>query len=58
MDELKIAAAILLTRVMGTDAELTDVAAGPELGEPKFNLDKVAERYWQIYKLLSRKAAG
>lgn len=60
MDELKVPAAILLARIMGTDQTLVDINSEPgkELGEPNFNLEKVADRYWEIYKLLSEKAAG
>ena len=58
MDELKIAAAIVLTKIMGTDEGLIDATSGPELGEPQFNLDKVADRYWKIYNVLSSKAPG
>jgi uncharacterized tellurite resistance protein B-like protein len=60
MDELKVPAAILLARIMGTDQTLIDTESDPgkELGEPNFNLEKVADRYWEIYKLLSEKAAA
>ncbi|MGA8181190.1 MAG: hypothetical protein WB792_14110 [Desulfobacterales bacterium] len=60
MDELKVPAAILLARIMGTDQSLVDFESEPgtDLGEPTFNLEKVTNRYWEIYKLLSEKAAG
>jgi hypothetical protein len=60
MDELKVPAAILLARIMGTDQTLVDFESEPgkELGEPNFNLERVADRYWEIYKLLSEKAAA
>jgi hypothetical protein len=60
MDELKVPAAILLARIMGTDQSLVDFESEPgtELGEPTFNLEKVTTRYWDIYKLLSEKAAS
>jgi hypothetical protein len=60
MDELKVPAAILLARIMGTDQTLVDFESEPgkEFGEPNFNLEKVADRYWEIYKLLSEKAAA
>ena len=59
MDELKVPAAILLARIMGTDQSLLDFESEPgtELGEPTFNLDKVTTRYWEIYNLLSEKSA-
>jgi hypothetical protein len=60
MDELKVPAAILLARIMGTDQTLVDFESEPgkEFGEPNFNLERVADRYWEIYKLLSEKAAA
>lgn len=60
MDELKVPAAILLARIMGADQSLLDFESEPgtELGEPTFNLDKVTTRYWEIYNLLSEKAAS
>jgi hypothetical protein len=60
MDEHKVPAAILLARIMGTDQSLVDFESEPvtDLGEPTFNLEKVTNRYGEIYKLLSEKAAG
>jgi hypothetical protein len=59
MDELKVPAAILLARIMGTDQSLLDFETEPgsTLGEPTFNLDKVTNRYWEIYNLLNEKSA-
>jgi hypothetical protein len=59
MDELKVPAAILLARIMGTDRSLLDFESEPEkeLGEPTFNLDEVTNRYWEIYNLLNEKSA-
>jgi hypothetical protein len=60
MDDLKVPAAILLAKMMGSDQSLIDFQSEPgkELGEPNFNLEKVTDRYWEIYKLLSERAAG